>query len=99
VLAGLAACHEDDAVHRNLKPANTLFTGEGRAKIADFGLAKAFASDGRMTQTGALMGTPLYISPEQVRGETLDTSSDIYAMGVILYERLAGRPPFTRYSG
>jgi serine/threonine-protein kinase len=84
-------------VHRDIKPENILITRKGVAKVADFGLAQLAAGEGKsveLTQIGTTMGTPLYMSPEQVQGEKLDHRSDIYSFGVTCYHMLAGRPPF-----
>lgn len=89
----IAAAHAMDIVHRDVKPANLLVTPEGRVKITDFGIARA-ADAVALTQTGQLMGTPHYISPEQAEGRPATNASDIYALGVVLYECLAGRRPF-----
>ncbi len=88
--------HQRGVVHRDLKPANVLLTPAGEPKITDFGLAKLLAGDSRQTESGALVGTPSYMAPEQVEGVTtvIGPSSDIYALGAILYEALIGRPPF-----
>ncbi|GAB3749040.1 protein kinase domain-containing protein [Lysobacter olei] len=90
---GLAAAHARSVVHRDLKPANVLVDGDGDAYISDFGVARSLASQG-LTQTGAVVGTPDYLSPEQARGEAVDARSDLYALGLILYEMLTGRMPF-----
>jgi serine/threonine protein kinase len=90
---GLAYAHQHQVVHRDIKPANILITGEGRAKIADFGIARMRSSETR-TQTGIILGSPKYISPEQVVGKRADHRSDIFSLGVILYQSLTGVTPF-----
>jgi serine/threonine-protein kinase len=93
VAAGLAHAHDRGLVHRDLKPANVLFDSEGRAKIADFGLAR-MGGAGTLTETGTLLGTAAYISPEQAQGLPATPASDVYSFGVILYRMLTGRLPF-----
>jgi serine/threonine-protein kinase len=94
VAAGLAHAHERGLVHRDLKPANILFDGEGRAKIADFGIAR-MRGTGTLTETGTVLGTASYLSPEQAAGEPAGPASDVYSFGVILFRLLAGQLPFT----
>jgi serine/threonine-protein kinase len=88
----LSYAHEAGIVHRDIKPANLMQVGESAVKIMDFGLAKP--SEGQLTRDGALLGTPSYMSPEQIRGETLDGRSDLFSLGVVLFELLAGERPF-----
>ena len=88
--------HQQGIVHRDLTPGNILLASDGEPKITDFGLAKHLSSAANLTATGAVMGTPQYMSPEQARGDTksVGPAADIYALGAILYEALTGRPPF-----
>ena len=97
VAAALAKAAEQNIVHRDIKPENILLAGSGEVKVADFGLARfQREADGvDLTQVGITLGTPLYMSPEQVEGRTLDPRSDIYSFGVTCFQMLAGRPPFT----
>lgn len=89
----LGYAHRRGVVHRDLKPGNVLVDRDGRALVSDFGLASAAGLD-RLTRTGALVGTPLYMSPEQVLGQTLGPQADVWALGVVLYEALARQRPF-----
>ncbi|HEV2950423.1 MAG TPA: protein kinase [Gemmataceae bacterium] len=97
VASALAEANEHGIVHRDIKPENILLTRKGQVKVADFGLARSFTPDQQtlhLTQSGVTMGTPLYMSPEQVQGQTLDARTDIYSFGVTCYHMLAGEPPF-----
>jgi len=94
VLDGLAAAHASGIVHRDVKPENVLLTADGRLKVADFGLARAQAAAGH-TQAGLLIGTVAYLPPEQVTGDSTGPRSDVYSAGVVFFELLTGRPPFT----
>ncbi len=95
-LAGLQAAHARGLIHRDIKPGNILLEREsGRAMLVDFGLVRRLDDSDRMTATGVIMGTVDYISPEQARGRKVDARADIYSLGVLLYQLLAGRMPFT----
>ena len=95
VLAALEYSHRIGIVHRDIKPANVMLTPVGDVKVMDFGIARAMAdSSSTMTQTQAVIGTAQYLSPEQARGEQVDTRSDLYSAGCLVYELLTGRPPF-----
>jgi predicted Ser/Thr protein kinase len=91
ITRGLDYAHSNGIVHRDIKPANIMITANGTVKIMDFGIAK---SGGQVTNTGQVLGTPNYMSPEQVKGRVLDGRSDLFSMGVILYEMLTGEKPF-----
>ena len=95
VAEALAYAHARGIVHRDIKPANILLSA-GHALVADFGIARATGTEGpALTQTGLAIGTPQYMSPEQSSGDVVDGRTDIYALGCVLYEMLAGEPPFT----
>jgi eukaryotic-like serine/threonine-protein kinase len=98
VAKALEEAHEQGVIHRDLKPANVMITPKGQAKVLDFGLAKLLLGPGDATQTLAetqgVMGTPLYMSPEQALGKSVDARTDLWSLGVVYYESLTGRPPF-----
>lgn len=93
VATGLAYAHDHDIVHRDVKPSNVMVGQDGHVKITDFGIAR-MASAGVRTQTGMVLGSPKYMSPEQVTGKVIDRRSDVFSLGVMLYEVLTGQPPF-----
>jgi beta-lactam-binding protein with PASTA domain/tRNA A-37 threonylcarbamoyl transferase component Bud32 len=94
VADALAYAHRHGVVHRDVKPGNVLLTNDEQVKVTDFGIARAVNTEESLTQTGAVMGTATYFSPEQAEGVGVDARSDIYSLGVVLFEMVAGRPPF-----
>ena len=91
---GLAFAHRSGVVHRDVKPGNVLINPSGQVKVADFGIALAANTDNELTQAGSVMGTATYFSPEQAQGHRVDGRSDVYSLGIVLYEMLVGKPPF-----
>ena len=95
ICRGLQAAHEQGIIHRDIKPQNVLIDHKGEVKLMDFGIARMAEAKEGMTQAGLIVGTPHYMSPEQVQGKQLDTRSDVYSMGVLIYEMLVGAKPFS----
>ena len=93
ICRGLRYAHANNIIHRDIKPQNILLEKNGEVRISDFGIAKIFASTG-ITMTGSAVGTPEYMSPEQAQGKKLDVQTDIYSLGILMYEMLTRRPPF-----
>jgi len=94
VASALAYAHRHGVVHRDIKPGNVLLTDEGQVKVTDFGIAQAVSTEEGLTMAGSVMGTAAYFSPEQAEGVVVDGRSDLYSLGVVLFEMLAGRTPF-----
>ncbi len=94
VASALGYAHRQGVVHRDVKPGNILITPEAQVKVTDFGIAQAVASEDHLAEAGSVMGTATYFSPEQAEGAAVDGRSDIYSLGVVMYEMLVGRPPF-----
>ena len=91
---GLAFAHEHGLIHRDVKPQNVLLNGDGRAKVTDFGIARSLDVEHGVTQTGTILGTSNYIAPEQASGQPVDAHTDVYSLGIVLYEMLTGEVPF-----
>ena len=95
IAAALAVAHAQGVIHRDIKPANVMVTRDGKVLVMDFGIARLISGPETAPQTSAVLGTASYLSPEQAQGQPVDARTDIYALGVVLYEMLTGRPPFT----
>ncbi len=94
IASALDYAHARGAVHRDIKPGNILFTAQGEPVLTDFGIAKLLNELNRLSNTGSIIGTPIYMSPEQASGKPIDARSDIYSLAIVMYEVLAGRAPF-----
>ena len=95
IIDGLQEVHAKGFLHRDIKPQNILFRENGAPVLTDFGIAKTLGSSTIMTRTGLSIGTPRYMSPEQIRGQDVDARADIYSFGVLFYEMLTGNVPYT----
>jgi serine/threonine-protein kinase len=94
IARALAFAHENGLIHRDVKPQNVLLNGDGRAKVTDFGIARSLDVEHGVTQTGTILGTSNYIAPEQASGQPVDAHTDVYSLGIVLYEMLTGEVPF-----
>ena len=96
ITSALAAAHKEEVVHRDIKPANILINQDGLVKLVDFGIAAASGNaETRLTRTGMVVGTPTYLAPEQVLGKPVDSRTDMYSLGIIMYQMFAGKPPYS----
>ena len=94
IAEGLAFAHENGLIHRDVKPQNVLLNGDGRAKVTDFGIARSLDVEHGVTQTGTILGTSNYLAPEQATGQPVDAHTDVYSLGIVLYEMITGELPF-----
>ena len=95
VASGLQAAHQKGLVHRDIKPGNIMITPDGKVKVTDFGIVSLQNEESDITKTGSILGTASYISPEQAQGKPVSIESDLYSLGTVLYELIAGKPPFS----
>src|ERR1700683_5289031 len=95
VCSALAYAHRNDVIHRDVKPANVIVQPDGVAKLLDFGIARQEKTDGRLTRTGNVIGTIQYMAPERLKDEAFDGRSDIFSVGVMMFQLLTGQLPFT----